>query len=169
MASLRKTEHSPETARLSKLPEEQGTSQQATPVTTLDSEIQDILSKLQVDILEVVGDNFAPKQESGSPERKKLLGMIGTIHPLKEQAAHSINQLIAQKQSEARQTDEYGNPIFFLNRYEAEAVMKLIKRLQLSGGDFNTGDWFTDVPYKIDKWLEALKSKAGESDVSKRI
>lgn len=46
----------------------------------------EILDRFQVDILELVGDEFAPKQEGGSPERKRLLGLIAEIHPLKEAA-----------------------------------------------------------------------------------
>lgn len=68
-------------------------------------------------------------------------------------------QKILQKMNEARQTDEYGNPMIQLNMYEAENVCHLIKNSDPQR--FDTGDWFRDVPFKIDQRLKSLE-KSGE-------
>src|SRR5690348_2475783 len=62
----------------------------------------DILGKLEVDLFELIGDEFAPKQKNGSPERKRLLALIAPAHPIVEKAKQAI---IAQlKQQDKTQT-----------------------------------------------------------------
>lgn len=58
--------------------------------------IEEILGKFEADILHVVGDEFAPKQEGGSPERKRLLGLIGELIPVLDEAKTAIESLIAE-------------------------------------------------------------------------
>lgn len=62
-----------------------------------------------------------------------------------------IQSILDEQTRLAREYDEHGNPMFRLNRYEAEAVCHLIKNVDPQR--FNTGDWFSDVPFKIEKWL----------------
>jgi hypothetical protein len=53
--------------------------------------------------------------------------------------------------------DSAGNEYVCLNEYEAKAIRNLIKTLQnlkIEGVQFDTGDWYHDIPYKIDKWLK---------------
>jgi hypothetical protein len=65
-------------------------------------DIDEVLSELVIDILALVGDEFAPKQENGSPERQRLLGLLAEIVPMKLEAKKQILELIV----EARQVDE---------------------------------------------------------------
>lgn len=55
---------------------------------------QEILKTFLVDILEIIGDEFAPKQESGSPERQRLLGLIIETVPAQDEALHQLHALI---------------------------------------------------------------------------
>lgn len=59
---------------------------------------------------------------------------------------------------EAGEADEYGNPMIQLNIYEAEHVSHLIKNSDPQR--FDTGDWFKDVPFKIEKKLKELANEA---------
>lgn len=62
----------------------------------------------------------------------------------------------------ARQFDEFGNPIVVLNMYEAKAVAKCLKSL-VPLQVYDTGDWFRDVPFKIEQRIKALNEpKEGE-------
>lgn len=67
-----------------------------------------------------------------------------------------LKTLLRRVEVEARQTDEYGNPIIQLNMYEAEAVAHLIKNSDPAR--FDTGGWFHDIPFKIEKRLAELKA-----------
>lgn len=50
--------------------------------------------------------------------------------------------------------DQYNNDYIALNQYEAGAVLNLIDKLQNGETDnFDTGDWYHDLPEKIKKWL----------------
>ena len=57
-------------------------------------ELGDILNKFEVLVLELVGDEFAPKVEGGSPERKRLLALIGRVFPIKQ----DIEQMLKDRE-----------------------------------------------------------------------
>lgn len=65
------------------------------------SDTKDLFRQLQVDVMEIVGDEFAPKQESGSPERKRLLGLLGKITPLFLEAEKAILTEVAHHERRA--------------------------------------------------------------------
>lgn len=76
--------------------------------------------------------------------------------PLKTtKVKQAIEQYCHKQVIEARKTDEYGNPMIQLNMYEAEAVSHLIKNSDPQR--FDTGDWFRDVPFKIEARLAELR------------
>lgn len=51
--------------------------------------------------------------------------------------------------------DEYGNKYICLSTYEATAIKVLLERLHRDKSThFDTGDWFRDLPLKINRWLE---------------
>lgn len=52
------------------------------------------LREFVTDILDIVGDEFAPKKDGGSPERKKLLGLLRKIVPLQIRKEAELNQTI---------------------------------------------------------------------------
>lgn len=139
-----------------KLPDERNASKKASPETGADDIELDI-----EELLDTHGETYArlTKRFITGEISESFRDRLWKKQDLK--SAQAITNLLEK----ARQEDEFGNPIFFLNRYEAEAVCKLIKRLHLSGGDFNTGDWFSDVPYKIDKWLEGLDARGSNGSV----
>lgn len=101
------------------------------------SNLEDTIKKLEVDILEVVGDEFAPKQENGSPERKRLLGLIGKTSPLRIDATQSIRDLIKSAIPEKRDVME--NPehltqeIIAGRQYFNEAIDQLTTELKRLG------------------------------------
>ena len=63
---------------------------------------EEILSDLKVSFLELVGDEFAPKVEVGSTERKKLLGLIATSIPIFAEALTALNEWVESEKLEAR-------------------------------------------------------------------
>lgn len=62
------------------------------------------VSDFIVDVLEEVGDVFAPKKEGGSKERKELLGLIGKIQPYRHrlEAAIAANAATIKKAERER-------------------------------------------------------------------
>lgn len=72
-----------------------------------------------------------------------------------------IDSLLDASIVEARQTDEYGNPMIQLNMYEAKAVAECLEKLvdYRERNLFDTGDWFLDVPRKVNMWLKALSKR----------
>jgi len=77
-----------------------------------------------------------------------------------QEPLRKLNALIAQAKREAREKDPYGNPIIWLSRYEAERVSECLKKLRANKVQgYDTGDWFLDVPHKIDKWLATLTAE----------
>lgn len=82
----------------------------------------------------------------------------------KEEAKSKIQRMIV----EARQADEYGNPMIQLNMYEAQHIMVLLEELKNNPEVYaqvktvnSHGDWFHDVPYKIKKRFAELERKLG--------
>lgn len=54
--------------------------------------------------------------------------------------------------------DEHGNNYLCLNTYEVKAVRDLMVKLQNEHGHkYDTGDWWLDVPAKIDRYLKEIK------------
>lgn len=51
--------------------------------------------------------------------------------------------------------DQHGNDYICLNIYEASQVWGMFQKLVNDGRtrDYNTGDWWTDLPDKLGKWL----------------
>lgn len=74
--------------------------------TELDRQIDEVLRDLQVEILELVGDEFAPKSEKGSDERQRLLALTVPIYPLLTEAKAQIKQLIAKGAAERARDEE---------------------------------------------------------------
>ena len=58
------------------------------------TEINQILYDLLIEIVEIVGDEFAPKQANGSPERQRLLGLITELVPLLHKTEAKIEKVI---------------------------------------------------------------------------
>ena len=67
-----------------------------TPKPQANKTIDEILKDLVVGFLEAVGNEFAPKQEYGSPERKILLGLIAQTTPLTAESTKAIEALITE-------------------------------------------------------------------------
>lgn len=89
------------------------------------------------------------------------VGTTGEWRRFKEDLKAQLEQLLI----EAREQDEYGNPMIQLNMYEAKAVANCLETLRankLQGSYYDTGDWFLDVPRKVKAWLITLNNKAKE-------
>jgi hypothetical protein len=67
----------------------------------MSKELQDIVQELETGILDIVGEEFAPKQEGGSPERKRLLGLIGKTYFCKEEAIEQLETFISSETKKA--------------------------------------------------------------------
>ena len=67
-----------------------------------EDELIELLGKMEADIMNVVGDEFAPKQPDGSPERKRLLKLLGETYHIKTETATAILALIERWELEAR-------------------------------------------------------------------
>lgn len=52
--------------------------------------VEEVLKRFEVEIFDVIGDEFAPKQEGGSSERQRLLGLLIKIVPAFEEAKSAI-------------------------------------------------------------------------------
>src|SRR5687768_1546992 len=63
--------------------------------------VKELLGQLSADILHIVGDEFAPKQDGGSPERKRLLGLLSQTVPLTIEAEKKIKKIIASERTQA--------------------------------------------------------------------
>lgn len=67
-----------------------------------DTTIEGIIKQFLVEVMEVVGDEFAPKQEGGSLERQRLLGLLVHTVPLQIETAQALEFYINNKVKEAR-------------------------------------------------------------------
>jgi hypothetical protein len=67
----------------------------------LTTELVQILGDLEVGIMGLVGDEFAPKQENGSPERKRLLGLLNKTHFHKTLALQALTTLCSRRERES--------------------------------------------------------------------
>lgn len=74
--------------------------QQPIPTPIPKDTVEEVLSQLEADILQIVGDEFAPKQENGSPERKRLLGLISETYKAKAEAAAKIERMLVEARVE---------------------------------------------------------------------
>jgi hypothetical protein len=63
---------------------------------TEDEKLEELLKNFETSILEIVGREFAPKQKGGSPERKRLLGLVADIHPELEEAKLAIKRMLLE-------------------------------------------------------------------------
>lgn len=70
--------------------------------TEREQRITDIINRLQVDILEVVGDEFAPKKRVSTPERRRLLGLIPDMFPYRQEAEKALEALLVEVEREAK-------------------------------------------------------------------
>lgn len=72
-----------------------------TPNQSIDSWLDESLRKFEVALFELVGDEFAPKQENGSPERKRLLGLLLEAQKLRTETAQQIKSKLQETVEEA--------------------------------------------------------------------
>jgi hypothetical protein len=49
--------------------------------------------------------------------------------------------------------DDVDNEYMLINKYEATMITSVLKKLAKDGWSYNTGDWFSDIPNRVDKWL----------------
>lgn len=80
-------------------------------------QLEDIVKELHNGILDIVGDEFAPKQESGSPERRRLLGLITQTGPLIFDTEIRIRNLFLDLIEKSRKS---GTPLHSLTKWTKE-------------------------------------------------
>lgn len=106
-------------------------------MTQDNSKLDDILSNFEVDILELVGDEFAPKQQDGSSERRRLLGLISDTYKLKAQAKQEILKDYISKEDVLRAVEteqEHNRQTHGLAECKScNLAERLIKELNLEG------------------------------------
>lgn len=66
----------------------------------LEARVAEKIRLIIVDVLEIVGDEFAPKQEGGSEERKRLLGLIMQTVDIEKTSRAAITALIQEAVNE---------------------------------------------------------------------
>lgn len=76
-----------------------------TPTGQYRDEIDAILRDLHTSFLNIVGDEFAPKKEGGSPERQRLLGLLAETTPLTLEAEAKLSALLTRVENEAKQAE----------------------------------------------------------------
>jgi hypothetical protein len=88
-------------------------------------------------------------------------GLDGLSEPEKLVATKSVTMVSAYEPIEVE--DQYGNKYICLNSYEAGAVRDLLYKLwKLNNHNYDTGDWYHDLPVKIEEWEAQQRQKLSQ-------